>query len=76
MRQYREDVNSNWSRSAALHPENGIAAMQSVNVEVLNPLFLAVFLGTAAACLFLVNYSIAQWAHAGASAPETDILIR
>ncbi len=35
---------------ARLPPGEGMAAMQSVNVAVLNPVFLGVFVGTAAAC--------------------------
>jgi uncharacterized membrane protein len=33
-----------------LPPAQGIAAMQAINVAVINPWFLGVFLGTAAAC--------------------------
>lgn len=33
-----------------LPAEHGIAAMQTINVVILNPLFLGVFLGTAIAC--------------------------
>lgn len=36
---------------ARLPPDGGIAAMQSINVAVLNPLFLGTFLGTAVACV-------------------------
>jgi uncharacterized membrane protein len=36
---------------AKLPPAHGIAAMQSINVVVINPLFLTVFLGTALACV-------------------------
>src|SRR2546428_14033780 len=50
---------------ARLHPKSGIAAMQSINVAVLNPLFLSLFLGTAAACLLLVIYSLARWQSPG-----------
>jgi uncharacterized membrane protein len=35
---------------ARLPPPQGIAAMQSINVAVLNPMFLAPFLGTAVLC--------------------------
>lgn len=35
---------------ARLPPAHGIAAMQSINVTVINPLFLAAFLGTAVTC--------------------------
>jgi uncharacterized membrane protein len=38
-----------------------ITAMQSINVVVLNPIFFAAFFGTAAACLFLVVASGANW---------------
>jgi uncharacterized membrane protein len=38
---------------ARLPVPQGLAAMQSINVRVLNPLFLGVFMGTAAACLVL-----------------------
>jgi uncharacterized membrane protein len=37
---------------------SGIAAMQAINVTVLNPLFLALFFGAAAACVVLVIFSI------------------
>jgi uncharacterized membrane protein len=36
---------------AKLPPAHGIAAMQSINLVVINPLFLTVFLGTALACI-------------------------
>lgn len=50
---------------ARLEPRSGIAAMQSINLTVLNPLFLPLFLGTAAASLLLVLYSLARWQHPG-----------
>lgn len=37
-----------------LPPNESIAAMQSINVAIINPLFLSVFLGTAVGCLALV----------------------
>jgi len=37
-----------------LPPAQGIAAMQSINVVVLNPMFLGVFLGTAILCAIAV----------------------
>ncbi|WP_251959094.1 hypothetical protein [Nostoc commune] len=40
---------------ARLQPVQGIVAMQSINITVINPLFMAVFLGTAAACIFLLS---------------------
>jgi len=36
-----------------LPPEQGVAAMQAINVTVINPLFMLAFLGTAALCLAL-----------------------
>jgi len=37
-----------------LAPANGIAAMQSINVTILNGIFLSVFMGTAVLCLALI----------------------
>jgi uncharacterized membrane protein len=39
----------------------GIAAMQSINVAVINPWFLLVFLGTAGLCAFLAVVSFLRW---------------
>ena len=44
-----------------------MAAMQSINRVILNPLFLIVFLGTAAACLLVVQISWRRWHEAGAA---------
>ena len=41
---------------AQLPPASGIAAMQRINVTVINPLFLGPFLGTALALLALATY--------------------
>lgn len=38
----------------ALPPESAAAAMRAVNVKILNPLFVLLFLGTALACVALV----------------------
>jgi uncharacterized membrane protein len=46
---------------AKLPPEQGIAAMQSINVVVINPWFLTVFFGVAAACALLIVASLLQW---------------
>jgi len=43
----------------------GIAAMQSINVAVINPWFMAVFLGTAAACMLLVVFGLVGWDRPG-----------
>ena len=44
-----------------LRPDQGIAAMQSINVTVLNRWFLAPFFGTAAACVVLALSSLTAW---------------
>jgi uncharacterized membrane protein len=44
-----------------LPPAQGIAAMQTINVVVLNPLFFVVFLGTAAACVLLGVSTLLMW---------------
>lgn len=51
---------------ARLPPGEGMAAMQAVNVAVLNPLFLTVFLGTAVACAIAVVSSWLRWHEPGA----------
>jgi uncharacterized membrane protein len=42
-------------------PEQGIAAMNSINIVVINPSFMLVFMGTALACLLLAAGSTAWW---------------
>lgn len=39
----------------------GIAAMQWINIVIINPLFLGVFLGTGAICLGLTIVSLIRW---------------
>lgn len=46
---------------AQLPSEQGMRAMQSINVVVLNRLFLTVFMGTALVCLVLLVLSIMNW---------------
>lgn len=46
---------------ARLSPPQGIAAMQSINITVINPLFMTAFFGTAAACIFLAVSSLFSW---------------
>jgi uncharacterized membrane protein len=48
-------------------PAQGIAAMQSINIVVINPLFMAAFFGTAAGCLILGVLSLAAWHRPGAA---------
>lgn len=50
-----------------LPPAEGIAAMQSINVAVINPWFLGVFLGTAIACAVLGVLSLLGWSAPGAA---------
>ena len=44
-----------------LPPPQGIAAMQSINVVVINPWFLSAFFGTAVACLSAIAVSLSRW---------------
>ena len=44
-----------------LQPEQGIAAMQAINVTVLNPWFFTVFFGTGAGCIFLAIFALLNW---------------
>ncbi len=39
----------------------GIAAMQSINITVINPWFMGAFFGTAAACVLVVIFSLLRW---------------
>ena len=48
-------------------PEQGIAAMQSINVTVINPWFFAVFFGTGAVSLVLAVLTIVNWDEPGAA---------
>jgi uncharacterized membrane protein len=52
---------------ASLPPAQGIAAMQSINVTVLNPWFLGTFFGTAVACILLLVASLLAWHKPGAA---------
>jgi uncharacterized membrane protein len=51
---------------ARLPPAQGIAAMQSINIVVINPWFMAAFLGTAAVCVILAICSPLMWHKPGA----------
>lgn len=52
---------------ARIQPSEGMAAMQSINRVILNPLFLIVFLGTALVSLLVVLTSLWRWHEAGAA---------
>jgi uncharacterized membrane protein len=42
-------------------PTEGIGAMQSINIVIINPWFMSAILGTTVACLFLAIFSLWQW---------------
>jgi uncharacterized membrane protein len=46
---------------ARLPAAQGVAAMQSINVVVINPLVMAALFGTAIACVVLVVASVIEW---------------
>ncbi len=51
---------------ARLPAAQGVAAMQSINVVVINPLFMGAFFGTAAACVLVLVLALLRWNEAGA----------
>ena len=51
---------------ARLRPPDGIAAMQSINRTILNPLFFAAFFGTAATSILLAVSLLWRWQQPGA----------
>ena len=55
---------------ARLPPAHGIAAMQSINIAVINPIFMAVFMGTALSSVFLAVASLLKW-----QSPRTGYLL-
>lgn len=50
---------------ARLEADEGIAAMQSINRVIINPAFMAVFMGTALLSAVIVTIAVLQW-----SAPD------
>ena len=46
---------------ARLQATQSITAMQFINITVINPLFMAPFLGTATASIFLLVSSLLKW---------------
>ncbi|MDJ0796859.1 MAG: DUF1772 domain-containing protein [Calothrix sp. MO_167.B12] len=42
-------------------PAQGIATMQSINITVINPWFMVVFLGTGATCILLTISLLLKW---------------
>jgi uncharacterized membrane protein len=51
---------------ARLQPSQGIAAMQSINITAINPLFMIALFGTAFACLVLAVSVLLKWQQSGA----------
>jgi len=52
---------------ARLPAGQGAAAMNSINVVILNPLFLTIFMGTALICAILAVRAIIGWSGAGSA---------
>lgn len=48
-----------------LPSSEGIAAMQYINVVIINPIFLSAFLGTAAGCALVIIASLLRWHYPG-----------
>lgn len=46
---------------ARLAPAQGISAMQSINITVINPWFLGAFFGTALGSIFVAVFAILNW---------------
>ncbi|MBF2027688.1 MAG: DUF1772 domain-containing protein [Oscillatoriales cyanobacterium C42_A2020_001] len=46
-------------------PAQGIAAMQSINITVINPWFMTAFLGTSLVCLILIISLLFRWQQPG-----------
>ena len=44
----------------------GMAAMQSINTTIINPLFLCLFMGTALICALVVVIAVLEWSEPGA----------
>ena len=53
----------------------GMAAMQSINVVIINPMFIGVFMGTAVLCLVLAVASIMRWQFPGSAWLLTGCLL-
>jgi len=50
-----------------LPPAQGIAAMQAINITVINPVFFTPFFGTGFICLYLGVRSLGRWNNPGAA---------
>jgi uncharacterized membrane protein len=54
------------SALARLPVPGGIAAMNSINVTVINPLFMTALFGTGLLCLMVAAYAVFNWSMGGA----------
>ena len=52
---------------ARIPPEQGIAAMNSINITVINPWFMTVFLGTPLVSAILFVMALVKWSEPGAA---------
>lgn len=52
---------------ARIPPEQGIAAMNSINITVINPWFFSVFFGTPIVCAILAVMALLRWSEPGAA---------
>lgn len=50
----------------SLPPAHGIAAMQTINIVIINPWFIMPFLGTVVTCAVMVGAGLWRWPEAGA----------
>jgi uncharacterized membrane protein len=50
---------------ARLQPAQGIAAMQSINITAINPLFMLALFGTAMVCIFVIITLLPKWNQPG-----------
>lgn len=50
---------------ARIPPEQGIAAMNSINITVINPWFFSVFFGTPIVCAILAVMALLKWSEPG-----------
>jgi uncharacterized membrane protein len=46
---------------ARIPPAQGMAAMQSINIVAITPMFMTALFGTAVACLALAAYAVTAW---------------
>lgn len=51
---------------ARLPVHEGMAVMQTINITIINPAFLIVFLGTTTACTSILFFTFGQWNDPGA----------